>query len=106
MTTKKVKKTTKTKPKFRKKDLISLVWPTNTCYSTLIVGVPKGVTVDIAAGTWTFHGHTQSIGSRRYPCSEGTDYPIGVYDRTKIEHLKAMKSDVEWVKERFNPPGD
>jgi len=92
-----------TEVKFRKKDLISLVWPVNTCYSTLIAGVPKGVTVDKVAGTWTFRGQTQKIGYRRYPCTEGIDYPIGVYDRTKIDHLDKMKDDAEWVQNRNRP---
>ena len=84
---------------FKEKDLVSLIWPVNTCYSTLIDGVPKGVTVDMIAGTWTSQEQTQPIGSRG-DCSEDTDYPIGVYDRTKLEHLKAMKRDIEWVKMR------
>lgn len=107
MTTKEAKKTTKAKPKFRKKDLISLVWPTNICYSTLIAGVPKGVTIDTVAGTWTFQKQTYQIGgTRRYPCAAITGDPIGVYDRTKITHLEQMKRDVEWVESRFEPPGD
>ena len=91
---------------YRRKDLISLVWPVNTCYSTLMAGAPKGVTVDKTAGTWTFGGQTQPIGSRRYPCMDITGHPIGVYDRTKIEHLRAMKHDSEWVRDRHSPPGD
>lgn len=91
------------KVKCRKNDLISLVWPVNTCYSTLIAGVPKGVTIDKVAGTWTFQGQTQAIGSRRYPCMDITGHPIGVYDRTKIRHLEAMKDDAEWVRDRNRP---
>ncbi len=93
----------KSEVKFRKKDLISLIWPVNTCYSTLITGVPKGVTVDKVAGTWIFRGQTQPIGSRRYPCSESIDYPIGVYDRTNFHHLDKMKEDIEWVQNRNRP---
>lgn len=92
--------------KCRKKDLVSLIWPVNTCCSTLIRGLPKGVTVDVAAGTWTFNGTTQLIGSRIYPCLAWIDYPIGVYDRTKMKHLEAMKMDIEWVQTRNAPPGD
>ena len=91
----------KPNPECRKKDLISLVWPVNTCYSTLIAGVPKGVTVNTVAGTWTFKGQTRQIGgNRRYPCMDITGDPIGVYDRTKINHLKQMKEDAEWVRTR------
>lgn len=82
-----------------KEDLISLIWPINTCYSKLIDGLPRGVTVDIVTGTWTFQEQTQPIGSR-IDGPEDTDYPIGVYDRTKLLHLKAMKRDIEWVKKR------
>jgi len=93
----------KPKAKCRKKDLVSLVWPVNTCYSTLIAGVPKGVTVDKVAGTWTFQGRSQPIGSRRYFCTECINYPIGVYDRTKLDHLEKMKEDIEWVQNRNRP---
>ena len=97
----------KSKPKCRRKDLISFVWPVNTCYSTLIVGVPKGVTIDTVAGTWIFQGQTHRIGgTRRYPCRDITGDPIGVYDRTKIRHLEQMKEDAEWVRSRSDPRGD
>jgi len=97
----------KTKPKFKKRNLISLVWPVNTCYSHLQAGVPKGVTVDLIKGIWTFHGQTHKIGGhRRYPCMDYTGDPIGVYDRTQINHLEQMKEDAEWVRTRFDPAGD
>ena len=96
----------KAKPKFKKRNLISLVWPVNTCYSHLQAGVPKGVTVDLIKGTWTFQGDTLPIGSSRRNAMDITGDPIGVYDRTKIEHLEAMKDDSEWVKTRHGPPGD
>ena len=97
-------KTTKglNKKKCERKNLISLVWPVNTCYSILMEGVPKGVTVDLIAGTWTFRRHSYAIGSQRcYYCCELEGYPINVYDRTNINHLQEMKRDIEWVKERF-----
>lgn len=95
---------TAVKPKHRKRDLVSLVWPVNTCYSTLIRGVPEGVTLDLVSGTWTFGNQTQSLGCRRHSSGyEGVGHPIGVYDKTKLKHLEAMKQDVEWVKERNRP---
>jgi hypothetical protein len=85
----------------KKENLISLVWPPNTCCSTLIEGVPQGVIVNELAGTWTFMDKTYPIGSkRRYPCPEDTGYPVNVYDRTKLEHLQQLQTDVEWVKTR------
>ena len=91
------------KPRYRKRDLISLVWPVNTCYSDLIVGIPKGVTVDTVAGTWTFQGQTYKIGDPdRCSCRDITGNPIGVYDMTKIRHLNQMKDDAEWVRTRFH----
>ena len=94
------------KPQYKKKDLISLVWPVNTCYSELISGVPQEVTVDLAAGTWTFKGQTQPIGSRRNPCMDYTGHPIGVFDRTKIKHLQAFQDTVEWVRDKNRPLSD
>lgn len=97
---------TDTKAKYRKKDLISLVWSPNTCYCDLISGVVTGVTVDTVAGTWTFKGGVQPIGSRRNPCMDITGDPIGVYDRTKTENLRTMKDDIEWVATRNRPTLD
>lgn len=97
----------KEKPKCRKKDLISLVWPVNTTTSTLVAGVPEGVTVDKMAGTWTFEGRTYQIGgSGRYNVIPYEGSPIGVYDRTKIKHLDQLHSDITWVERRNGPAGD
>jgi hypothetical protein len=89
----------KTKAQFRKKDLISLVWEANPYSSSLISGVPKGTILDGVRGTWTFQGQTQEIGARCY--SSGAivaGNPIGVYDRTKIGHLRAMKDHTESIR--------
>ncbi len=82
--------------KHRKRDLISLVWPDNTCYTSLVAGVPKGVELNLKAGTWTFGGQTCRIGQGIFSLRE-TGTPIGVYDRTKLAHLQQMKFDSEWV---------
>lgn len=94
---------TVTEPKHRKRDLISLVWPENTCYSSLIGGVPRGVKVDFIAGTWTFLDYTLPIGSSRRWGPENVGDPIGVYDRTKFMHLAVLKRDIEWVQTRNGP---
>lgn len=95
------------KPKCRKRDLVSLVWSMNSCYSRLIAGIPPDVTVDTMASTWTFQGQTHRIGGhRRYPCADVMGHPIGVYDRTKMKDLEQMKNDIEWVKERNRPASD
>jgi hypothetical protein len=86
----------------REKNLVSLIWPTNTCYSELIRGIPKGVVVDTDTETWTFRGETFPIGGNHKcsPLGEEKGYPIGIYDKTDFEHLEMMKSDIEWVRER------
>lgn len=86
--------TEKKKPKkFKKRNLVSLVWPTDVYCVDIIVGVPKEVTVDLLAGTWSFQGRTQPIGTTgQYRHLEG--YPIGVYDRTNIRHLRAIVDTV------------
>lgn len=95
------------KGKFRKKDLISLVWPMNTSTSTLIQGTPKGVAIDIVAGTWTFEGQTYHIGGNgRYNAIPYVESPIGVYDRTEITHLYQLRSDIIWVERKNRPAGD
>lgn len=88
-------------------NLVSLVWPVNTCYSSLINGIPKGVTVDLEKGTWTFNGHTRPIGkSERYPGFIATGAPIGVFDRTLFNHLEEFKYACEWVRTRNDPAGE
>jgi hypothetical protein len=96
----------KSKTKCRKKDLVSLIWPVNTCYSTLITGVPKGVTINLVANTWTFRGEKHQIGDSGCSFGEDEGNPIGVYDRTKIKHLEQLKQDIEWVKTRHAPVED
>ncbi|MDO8601228.1 MAG: hypothetical protein Q7R46_00940 [bacterium] len=91
--------------KFRKKDLISLVWPDNTCTSDLIAGVPKGVIVDKVAGTWTYQEQTYEVGGNGNHSFVWTGYPIGVYDRTNIKHLNQMHGDTIWVENRHKPTG-
>ncbi len=95
---------------YKKEDLIYLVYCANTAYITLRENPPKGVTVDPEKGTWTFTGPfgsgTRPIGTSfrfRAGCPvvyEG--YPVGVYDRTKIEHLNAALYQVREVEMEFN----
>jgi len=95
------------KPRCKKKNLISLVWPVNTTASTLIAGVPEGVIVDKVAGTWTFEGRTYKIGGNgRYNAIPYEGSPIGVYNRTNIKHLRQLHSDIRWVASRFRPAVD
>ncbi|GEM_PF-5767438 len=90
----------------RMSNLFSLVWPVNTCCSEFMNGVPKGVTVNLTAGIWTFQGDSFPIGTSRLWKSEGVGHPIGVYDRTRLPDLKEFKRACEWVVTRHNPPGD
>lgn len=95
---------TPAKPRCKKRNLIFLVWPINTCYSHLQTKVPKGVSLDLQEGTWTFQGMSFAIGKGTRSCFIGqTGAPIGCYDRTDIEHLEEFKSDCEWVRTRNGP---
>ena len=84
-----------TRAKHRRRDLIFLVCPINTCYTRLQTEVPEGVEVDIEEETWSFHGETIPISQRRLPFHPRKGLPIGVYDTTKFAHLQAMKRDNE-----------
>ena len=86
--------------------MVSLVWPVNTCTSTFMAGVPKGVTIDRVAGTWSFQGQTYQIGGPGNYIFPWTEYPIGVYDMTKIKHLIQLYKDIIWVERRNGPVGD
>jgi hypothetical protein len=92
----------KVRPICKKENLVSLVWPSNTCHSTLIEGIPKGVIVDTEAGTWTFHGHTYPIGGNHKlaPFGEARGYPLAIFDKTNFSDLEVMKRIAEWAKER------
>lgn len=83
------------KTRHRKRNLIFLVYPINTCYTKLQTEIPQGVTVDTRERTWTFGNSTFPIGQRRTPFYPREGLPIGVYDKTKFAHLQAMKEDSE-----------
>lgn len=90
----------KSRPKYKEGNLVSLVWPVNSCHSTLVDGIPENVRVDLDAGTWrTPAGIPHEIGQGIHD-RPIAGYPIGVYDRTKMKHLERMKDDIEWVKSR------
>ena len=75
------------------KDLVILMYTSNTCYtivSSTIPNIPEGLQIDLDTCTWTFDGKRYQIGGMRrceYGCRWGV---IGVYDRQNIQHLDAM----------------
>ncbi|OHA67950.1 MAG: hypothetical protein A3C82_02875 [Candidatus Wildermuthbacteria bacterium RIFCSPHIGHO2_02_FULL_47_12] len=91
------------KPNHRKRDLIFLVWPVNTCYIHLQAEVPKGVSLDLQKGVWTFQERSFPIGERDYRSLEHTGVPLGCYDRTKLNHLRTFQDAIEWVAGRNRP---
>jgi len=78
----------KPRQKHRKKNLIVLVYGMNTAYTLLQTEVPKEVEIDTREGTWTYGHLTFRIGES---CTSFYAYggvPVGVYDRTKLSHLR------------------
>lgn len=75
------------------KDLVILVYASNTCYTTVRSAeqnLPEGLEIDLDTCIWKFDGTEYQIGQMRrceYGCRWGV---IGVYDRQKIDHLNAM----------------
>ncbi len=89
-----------------KRNLVSLVWPRNTCYCKLLNGTAPGVSVNTKAETWNFQGIEYKIGGDRCQARVVEGNPIGVYDRTKFKHLLRLQDDIEWVATCNGPCGD
>jgi hypothetical protein len=74
-------------------DLVVLLYADNIYYTTVRSAephLPEGLTIDLDTCSWKFDGREYHIGHMRhceYGCRWGV---IGVYDRTKIEHLNNM----------------
>jgi len=88
---------------FERKDLVVLMYASNSCYTTLVgADDPKvseaKVTIDAKAGTWTgqdpsyYAVVTRPIGTSRYCDHRSRWGVIGVYDRTNLTHLNQMIS--------------
>ncbi len=77
---------------YKRSNLIALVYASNRCYTNVVPLnseiVKNDVVIDTARETWKpKQGGTIKIGSSRndkYGCV------IGIYDRTRIEHLSSM----------------
>lgn len=89
------------KNKFLKRNLVFLMYASNTCYTTVVGKMPEEIEVDLQQGTWSYkdkrqnnHGwHEFKIGSQARHCSHGSrGGMIGVYDRTNVQHLDTMVS--------------
>ncbi|MBU1015317.1 hypothetical protein KKI17_02670 [Patescibacteria group bacterium] len=81
----------KVRPKHYRKNLLFHIWPTNTLYIRLETQRPVGLTLDLYAGTWSFGGHTFPIGKTAdYGLHMREGIPYGVYDRTKVGHLRRL----------------
>jgi len=73
----------------RLRDLVYLITSPNPCYLTLTKEKPEGVIIHLDTQTWTSHGETRPIGD------SPIEFPFprvvfGVYDRTKMTHLRAL----------------
>jgi len=82
--------------KYRKKDLVALIFASNTCYTNVVPLSKvrtKDFSVDIKRGTWSYGKWEDSrIGKSRYIGADKYGV-IGVYDRTKIAHLNSIVHD-------------
>ena len=76
----------------KRENLVFLAYSSNTCYTQLSEGdEPKGCSVDLEKGVWTFGGGVFQIGMEMRHCDWGCYWGvIGVYDRSNLEHLKNL----------------
>ena len=90
--------------KHKRSNLVFHVWPVNTCYITLTQKKPENVQLDLRNGTWTFEEQTfrigESVGSRIRAL---TGNPLGVYDRTRFNHLLELVRAEQWVADGRHP---
>ncbi len=91
---------------YNRDNLVVLVYSDNVCYTVVVRADDPRVeksraTIDEKSGTWTaphpsdpaLAPQTQEIGKNRY-FNHGSRWGvIGVYDRTKLEHLNSMVRD-------------
>jgi hypothetical protein len=93
-------------PKNKVKELVSLFWQNSSVSDSVpLNGVPKGVSVNFAKGTWTADGQTHLIG-KSIPFS-GSEKPkdgiVGIYNRREVSHLEQMMKDSRDLHCRFGP---
>ena len=104
----------------KKENLIFLVWEIDSIdfgirYTSVTEDTPKGVTLNLEEGTWSFTskdqhdpttgkkypigGKAQTMGERVRVCDTSLPYgPIGCFDRTNIAHLNELVSAAEeWL---------
>ncbi len=101
---------------YNRENLVVLMYSDNVCYTIVVLADdPKveksGATIDEKNGTWTaphpgdpaLAPQTQRIGEDRY-FNRGSRWGvIGVYDRTKLEHLNSMVRDSQSATEDTSP---
>ena len=84
------------KEKIRKKNLIILKYATNECYTQVVdlrTSSDKNFKLDLENRVWSFKEEENiPIGNSSNPPGRGCGRYgiIGVYDKTKIEHLNSM----------------
>jgi len=75
------------------KDLVILMYASNTCYTTVQKTeprLPEGLEIDLDTCSWKFDNRRYTIGEMRH-CECGCRWGvIGVYNRQDIAHLNAM----------------
>jgi hypothetical protein len=101
-----------TEQKFEERNLVALVWASNTCYTNVVDpsyvserevdGSKAGKTykwkwakleLDLVKGTWK-HGEKHGrIGRGYLPYGFGAYGLVGIYDKTNLQHLDAMIHD-------------
>lgn len=74
-------------------NLIWLVWCAPGFFPVLFEKEPKGVVVDITAGTWTFCGKTVEFGQTVSGNWDKGGTPLGAYDKENPDHIRQMLED-------------
>ena len=64
----------------------------------------SGIEVDLRTSTWSCGGETYAIGAMRQRRSARRFGVIGIYDRTYLDHLRAMLHTAKVEDKKYLPP--
>lgn len=71
-------------------------------YQTVTTDCPRGVTLDLEAGTWCFRGETVTIGERwQRSLNWIPNFPLGVFDLSDPTQLQPMVDAVAYFTNEY-----
>lgn len=71
-------------------------------YQTVTKDCPRGVTLDLEAGTWCFRGETVAIGERwQRSLNWIPNFPLGVFDLSDTTQVQSMAHAITYFTNEY-----